>query len=700
MNKETQNHKITPEHLQRKAVVYLRQSSPRQVRENLESQRLQYGLLDHAQALGWRDIEPLDTDLGMSASIGSARREGFDRLTAAVARGEIGIIMARELTRLSRTDKDWCQLMEVCQVFNTLLGDDEHIYDLALQDDLLLLGIKGTLSVIEIKVLKKRMLDGQEEKARRGELMRLLPPGYVTGADGKVVKDPDLRIQESVSSVFRVFRDTWSVRQTFKWFHDHEVELPVNKHRGGRWHRVWQAPSQSYVPNMLGNAFYAGAYAYGQRVMETVFVAGRLKKRVGRFRKPHECRVFIRDHHERYIDWETFEENQRMIQGNAVKDGREETRAAIRGGRGLLTGLLRCGRCGRRLYVSYDRRDGGSLRYLCKGAYDQGGEYCLGFGGVTLDRRLSEEILKVISPLGITASLEALDTFDAARQERRQALARHLQQLEHEARRAGEQFDEVDARNRLVAAELESRWNQKRDEVRRLKEEVERVERETHTLSETDREKVLQMGRDFANVWNSPHCPIELKKKIARTIIEEIIANQDRSTGRLSLVIHWKGGTHTSLEVKMPPPGAEQKTVAEDLEIVRRMAPRYGDDQIAAVLNRLGRKTGKGRRWNRVSVRTVRRNYSIGGTGNRVIDPEVLNMEQAAKECGVCTATIRKLVALGILRKEQVAPFAPWELQRSELESEPVRTILETLRTTGKLVLDGDVSSRQGKLFQ
>ncbi len=700
MSKEDQSHKIAPEHLQRKAVVYLRQSSPRQVRENLESQRLQYGLLDRARELGWGEIEPLDTDLGQSASLGSARRDGFDRLTAAVARGEVGIIMARELTRLSRTDKDWCQLMEVCQIFNTLLGDDEHIYDLATQNDVLLLGIKATLSVVEINVLKKRMQDGREEKARRGELARLLPPGYVVGPDGKVVKDPDLRIQEAVGSVFRVFRDTWSVRQTFKWFRDHEMDLPVNKHRGTQWHRVWQAPSQSLVRNMLSNAFYAGAYTYGQRVLETVLVDGRLKKRVGRFRKPHECRVFLRDHHEGYIDWDTYEENQRMIQRNAVREGGGDTRAAIRGGRGLLTGLLRCGRCGRRLYVSYDRRGGESLRYLCKGVYDQGGKYCLGFGGVMLDRRVSEEVLRVISPLGIAASLEALDAFDAARQEQRRSLAQHLQQLEYEARRAGEQYDEVDARNRLVAGELEGRWNQKLDEVQRLKEEVDRVERETQTLSETDREKVLHMGRDFARVWNSPHCPVELKKKIARTVVEEIIADQDRSTGRLSLVIHWKGGTHTSLEVKMPPPGAEQKTAAEDLEIVRRMAPRYGDDQIAAVLNRLGRKTGKGRRWNRVSVRTARRNYSIDGTGARLADPNVLNMEQAAKKCGVCTATIRKLVALGILTKEQVAPFAPWELRRAELESEPVRMILETLRTTGKLILDGGVSSRQGKLFQ
>jgi len=700
MNRENQSHKITSEHLQRKAVVYLRQSSPRQVRENLESQRLQYGLLDRARELGWHDIEPIDTDLGMSASLGSARREGFDRLTAAVARGEIGIIMARELTRLSRTDKDWCQLMEVCQIFNTLLGDDEHIYDLAMQNDLLLLGIKGTLSVIEIKVLKKRMQDGREEKARRGELARLLPPGYVAGFDGEVVKDPDLRIQEAVGSVFRVFRDTWSVRQTFKWFHDHDVDLPVNKHRGGQWHRIWQAPSQSLVRNMLSNAFYAGAFTYGQRVLETVFVGGRLKKRVGRFRKPHECRVFLRDHHEEYIDWETFEENQRMIQGNAVKEARQDTRAAVRCGRGLLTGLLRCWRCGRRLYVSYDRRDGGSLRYLCKGAYDQGGKYCLGFGGVTLDKRLSGEILKVISPLGVAASLEALESLGGAHREMRQALSRHLEQLEYETKRAGEQYDEVDPRNRLVATELESRWNQKLDEVRSLREEIERVDREIRIISEADREKILRMGRDFATVWNNPHCPIELKKKIARTLIEEIIANQDRSTGRLSLVIHWKGGTHTTLEVEMPPAGAEQKTTVEDVEIVRRMALRYGDDQIAAVLNRLGRKTGKGKRWSRISVRTVRRTYAIDGTGTRLIDPETLSMEQAAREYNVSTGTIKKLVARGFLKKEQVAPFAPWELRRAELESEPLRSILQTLHATGKLILDPDDSSRQRKLFQ
>ena len=228
------SYKVTASHLARKAIVYLRQSSPKQVRENLESQRLQYALAERAGELGFDKVDIVDSDLGASASVGSAKREGFDRLVSSVALGDVGMILGREISRLVRTDKDFCHLLEVCQIFDTLIGDETQVYDLSSMDDVLVLGIKGTLSVVELKVLKSRLVEGQREKARRGELVRLLPPGYVLNASRKVVKDPDGRVREALDLVFRKFRELWSIRQTFKWFHDEQVELPVNKFLGGQ----------------------------------------------------------------------------------------------------------------------------------------------------------------------------------------------------------------------------------------------------------------------------------------------------------------------------------------------------------------------------------------------------------------------------------------------------------------------------------
>jgi DNA invertase Pin-like site-specific DNA recombinase len=291
------SHKITPVHLGRKAVVYLRQSSERQVKENTESQRLQYALAQRAREFGWHQVEIIDTDLGRSAAIGAAPREGFERLIASVAMGEVGIVLSREVSRLSRTDKDWCHLFEVCQIFGTLIGDAEQIYDLELMDDQLVLGIKATLSIVELKVLKLRLLQGMEEKARRGELKRLLPVGYVRDCTGQVVKDPDQRVQEAIELVFRKFRDLASGRQTFLWFRTHGVELPVNKGWGGPMRVVWQLPTNAFLQNLLRNPYYAGAYVWGRREVRMAFEHGNLRKRAGRVRRAEECRVFLRDHH-------------------------------------------------------------------------------------------------------------------------------------------------------------------------------------------------------------------------------------------------------------------------------------------------------------------------------------------------------------------------------------------------------------------
>ena len=330
--------------LARKAIVYLRQSSEKQVRQNKESQLLQYAVAERVRALGWKQVEIINSDLGSSAGIASAQREGFERVLSLVALGEVGIVGSREVSRLSRTDKDWCRLLEVCQIFGTLIADEQQVYDLNYLDDQLVLGIKGTLSVVELKVIRQRLLAGQESKARRGELFKRLPIGYARDAVGKVVFHPERRVCEAVQLVFAKFRELWSVRQTFQWFRDHDMELPANPIQGTQ--LVWKIPSQRLIRDILCNPFYAGAYVWARRPVTTLLVDGRLEKRQSAMRPAEECRVFIRDHHVGYIDWTTYEENRRMIRRNSVNREGDESMAAIRAGQGLLVGLFRCGHCG------------------------------------------------------------------------------------------------------------------------------------------------------------------------------------------------------------------------------------------------------------------------------------------------------------------------------------------------------------------
>jgi DNA invertase Pin-like site-specific DNA recombinase len=697
MNELLYSPKIKPEHLTRKAIVYLRQSSDKQVRQNLESQRLQYELAERIRGLGWQQIDIVNSDLGSSAAMASASREGFERVLTSVALGEVGIVVSREVSRLSRTDKDWCRLLEVCQIFGTLIGDEQQVYDLSYLDDQLVLGIKGTLSVVELKILRQRLQVGQESKARRGELFKRLPVGYARDGTGKVVLHPDRRICEAIQLVFTKFREIWSVRQTFQWFRDHDVELPANPISGTR--LVWKIPSQSLVRDILRNPFYAGAYIWGRRPVETLLIEGRLKKRQAATRRPEQCRVFIADHHVGYIDWATYEENQRMIGRNSVNWEAEEPMPAIRAGQGLLVGLLRCGHCGRKLHVRYWGKSGTHARYLCRGDYDDGGQYCIGFGGARVDRQFSQELLKVISRFGVEASLKAVEELSAGDAAQRAALSNKLKQLQYEAKRAFEQYDVVDARNRLAAAELERRWNEKLEEIDAVQQQLSSLEEKRYSLSSEEEARIFSMGENFSEIWDSDRCPPTLKKMIFRTAIEEIIVHTDANKQTLHFTIHWKGGVHTQLEMDRPRLVTEMVTAMEALDIIRRMAVRHGDDQIASVLNRLGYVTGKGKRWNQNRVATARKNHSIAGQKRAVADPDRVSLSEAARLCRVNHRSIERLVEAGLLNADQLAPRAPWEIRRSDLDAEPVRSILERLRRTGKLVLGGDCRENQPEFF-
>lgn len=701
MNRPDNAQKITPDHLARKAVVYLRQSSLAQVRNNQESQRLQYALADTAKAYGFSNVDVIDCDLGMSAGPGAQAREGFKQLLAGIALGEVGIVLSRELSRLSRTDKDWCQLTELCQMFDTLIADADNLYDLNRLDDQLVLGIKGTLSVVELKTLKLRLQQGREAKAKRGELGRCLAPGYVSDPVGQIVKDPNLRVQEAIALVFRKFRELGSVRQTHRWFHEEKVELPVNKARGGRWQIIWKPPTVSFLNDLLHNPLYAGAYVYGRRPIEVVVKQGQAIKRQRNARPAEEASVFIPDHHPGYISWAQFQRHQDIMRSNAGNFTHDESALAVRSGHGLLCGLLRCARCGRKLHIRYWGKSGTAARYVCAGEFATGGNYCLGFGGATVDRRVAEHILKAISPHGLAASVAAIEQLTTQGSDQRAARQRQLQQVQYEAQRAFDQYDQVDPGNRLVAQVLEQRWNAKLDVLEKLQSELDAHSDDNVSLSAADKASILTLGKDFAAVWNDPACAIDVKKKIARTLINEIVVDLDDAAQELRLIIHWQGGCHTAFTMPKPQSGAvAHKTALEDLELITRMACRYADDEIARVLSKLGRRTGKGNRWTQSRVAFVRRKYAIDPPDEATRDTDILTLAQAKKYSGVSDTTLMRLIRENILTAEQIAPYAPLEIKRTDLDNEPVLSILKRLKETGKLTFEGDTPANQQSLFE
>jgi DNA invertase Pin-like site-specific DNA recombinase len=690
--------KINTDHLARKAIVYLRQSSLGQVKRNIESQRLQYALADRASHLGFKQVEIIDKDLGASAASGARQRPGFQQLLTSIAVGDVGMVLTREISRLSRTDKDWCHLIEICQFSNTLIGDEETVYDPNRSDDQLVLGIKGTISVAELNVLRMRMLQGKEAKAKRGELFTVVAPGYIRDGD-QIVKDPNRRVQEAIMLVFETFQELGSIRQTYGWFLDNGIELPVNKPVGGQIQLVWKLPAQTFIPSVLHNPIYAGAYVYGRRPVEKVLEQGELRKRQSAIQTPDQAKVFIKDHHEGYISWETYLRHQRMIDSNGTNFQPDQAILAVREGHGLLTGLLRCARCGHKLHVRYWGKQGTTPRYFCGGDYVSAGRYCISFGGSTPDKRIADEVLQIISPEAVAASVRAIEKLGNNHSDHQQALQRQLQQVEYEAQRAFLQYDQADPTNRLVVDTLEQRWNEKLEQVEQIKCTLYAAQAVPQTLSGQDKQTIIELGKHFADTWHQPGCPMALKKKITRCLIKEIIVDVDKEKQFLNFIIHWQGGSHSSLTIPRPLPANQaHKTATEDLEVIQKMAPRYSDSEIAMVLSKLGRKTGKGNRWTKSSVGIIRRKQGINPAPKHK-DDGILNMAQAKSYCGVSDSTLMRLIKANILPAEQVAPFAPYEIKQSDLDSEPVSTRLKTLKKTGKLLLKGGAPDNQSELF-
>src|SRR5246127_4731875 len=464
--------KITPDHLARSAFVYVRQSTAMQVTHNLESQRRQYSLADRARHLGWKDVEVIDDDLGRSG--GGVRRPGFEILLAAFCEGRVGAVLSVEASRLARNGRDWHTLLEFCGLVGTIIIDEDGVYDPRHPNDRLLLGMKGTMSEMELSLFRQRSQEALKQKARRGALFLSVAAGYVRAGRDRIEKDPDKRVQKALSLVFAKFAEFHSVRQVHVWLRDEGIALPVACHRAAEGRSIaWRLPLYNTVHNILTNPVYAGAYAFGRTMSRVSVEDGRKRVKRGLRRPQSEWDVLLEDQHEGYITWSEFERNQRVIANNATGKG-SAVAGAVRRGELLLAGLLRCGHCGRKMYVGYGGKAG---RYYCQGALvNHGTTRCISFGGLRADAAVGTEVLRVLNPLGIDAAVKALaaQTSEISAAHRQLDLA--LQEAHFAAAHARRQYDAVDPANRLVASELERRWNEALQVVHRLQGEIAELE--------------------------------------------------------------------------------------------------------------------------------------------------------------------------------------------------------------------------------
>lgn len=683
------NDRIRREHLERDAVVYVRQSNPGQVRMHTESTRLQIGLCEKARAMGWPRPQMICDDLGVSAG-GFAERAGFQQLVADVSLHQVGIILCFEASRLSRNSRDWAQLFEICGHLNTLVADLDQVYDLSIANDRLLLGIKGSVSEYELALLRQRSAEAIDAKAKRGELEFGLPVG-LSWRDGKIELVADRRIQQAIRMVFDKFEELGSVRQVLMWLHDENLTLPSPGFPGTRELR-WCAPTYRLVLSVVRSPLYAGAYAYGRSGVRSRLVGGRPVRT--RAKKPmNEWKVLIVDHHEGYISWERFERNQRMLAENAFMT---ETRGrkSARGGHLLLAGLLRCARCGHMLHVAYARHHDG--RYECRQMNKaRAAPRCIGFTARRIDQAVRDLILKVVQGEALDAALEAAVMIQERAEQQRQAVVLELEQARYDALLAQRRYESVDPQQRLVAAELEARWNVALGRVVEIAQKLEANSAVSKESTRVDRQRLSGLAQDLGVVWQTTDA-MALKQRIVRILIEEIVADIDDDKAEVVLLVHWVGGRHAELRIARTRVGEHGNATGKDADaLVQSMAGQWADAEIAGTLNRLGLRTGVGNTWNAERVLSVRKRLRLVGHDPAQSKP-MLTLNQAADGLDVGPWVIRRLIKLGVLKAVQPFPRAPWRLDPSLLDDDRVRQVATAIRA--RKIRPGSETRNQLKL--
>src|SRR6202049_2334142 len=645
--------KITPDHLERGAFIYIRQSTADQLANNHESRRRQYGLAERAKQLGWATVEIVDDDLGRSG--GGIARPGFERLLAAICEARVGAVFAIEASRLARNGRDWHTLIEFCGLVGTVIVDEDGIYEPRHPNDRLLLGMKGTMSELELSLLRARSMEALKQKARRGELFFTVAVGYVKVGHDKIEMDPDLRVRGAVGLVFPLFAEMQSIRQVFLSLRGDQIALPyINFKSSGQRQLLWKLPVYATVNNLLTNPVYAGAYAFGRTGSRVTIENGRKRILRGYRKDRSDWAVLLVDHHEGYLSWPDYERNQRLIADNANGKGMM-VRGPVRKGEPLLTGLLRCGHCGRRLLVSYNGTKGDVGRYNCDATRSNpGAAPCISFGALRVDEAVGAEIVRLLQPLGVEAAVRGITDSEHQSDGKQRQIELALEQARYDAARARRQYDAVDPDNRLVIGELERRWNAVLVNVAALEEELEAlVRRRPAALSAEERPRLLQMGADLEAAWHHPAANAVTRKRILRVVLREVVARVEDD--QIQLLLHWQSGDHTRLTVRKNRRGQTRWSVEpETMELIRACARLMPDKAIAGMLNRTGKRTGRLNGWTQSRVRGFRNTHGIAVyvDGEWAARGEV-TLTEAARMLDLSPMTVLRQIRAGIIPAEQ-----------------------------------------------
>jgi excisionase family DNA binding protein len=660
--------KIQKGHLDRAAYVYIRQSTQIQVEQNLESQRRQYGLAERAKELGWQDIRVIDEDLGRSGS-GRVERQGFETLLSEVCQGKAGAVFAIEASRLARNGHDWHKLLEFCQIVDTLIIDHDGVYDPKHPNDRLILGLKGTMSEVELSMFRQRSQEAIRQMAGRGEYFTRIAEGYVLGEGNRLEKDPDEQVQRAIGLIFEKFRELGSARQVQLWFRQEEIQLPKRIGKAA----IGFAPATPWlVTRILKDPVYAGAYAFGRTSRQVVLDKGRKRVLKRRHACPEDWDVLLQGHHEAFISWAEYLNNQETLMHNRNQLG-ETVRGAARAGKGLLAGLIRCGHCGKKMRVHYGGRSNRSataVYYQCTASPGQpeGKQICSLCGGFQLEQAIADAVLASLAPVRMEALAQAADQLTDARERKRRQLELELERAHFEAGRCQRQYDAAEPENRLVARTLEGRWNEALEHAATLENALSQLDPSPSALSQQEVDDLHKLAWDLPALWRQEAAPFDLKKRIVRAVIKEIIVYVEATS--LRVLVHWQGGQHTELNLRKRKTGEHRwKTAESTLTLIEQLARVMSDRSIAAQLNRMGIKTAKGHGWTRGRVGNFRTDNAIANyaPGERQARGE-FTIEEVANQLGVSYSTVQRMIKRRQLPACQVCPGAPWIIRAEDMD--------------------------------
>lgn len=660
--------KITASHLGRDAYVYVRQSTLTQVKEHTESLERQYELASRAQTLGWapRQVVIVDDDLGRSGADATAR-EGFKSLVADVGLGKAGVILGIEVSRLARNNADWYQLLDLCALTDTLIADGDGLYHPADFNDRLVLGLKGTMSEAELHLIRHRLTAGLRHKAAKGELRQGLPVGLVYDDHDAVQLDPDESVREAIATVFRRFDELGSGRQVMLSLIEDNLLMP---RRPAGSHRIfWVTATYPAIHDFLTNPAYAGAFVFGRtRTEKRLDQSGRIVIRTRQLPRS-EWEVLIPDHHPGYISWERYERLQVELRAN-WRAPRGHGGGPVREGTALLQGRIRCGQCGRMMQTGYSGISGNVPRYVCgrsKMLY-HGERGCQSIGGHKLEIRVLDEVFAVLAPASLAATVKALAEADANHRQRISAFELAVERTRFAAERARRQFDAVEPENRLVARTLERALEEALVAQRRAEADLaaQRLRKPTR-LTDQETEWLERAGADVRAIFNASSTTWRERKQLLRAIVTEVVVVVRTEQRQADVDIIWEGGSKTSFVHQLNKTGGHFKTTDEDtVELVRRLAARYEDKMIAAILSKQKRRTGTGLPFTAQRVKSLRQSRGIAAYRPTVTAPSdcpVLSITAAEKMLGVNRTTLYRWLGIGFIEGEQLTPGGPWHIR-------------------------------------